>query len=311
MARAVDGRILGSVNRATSRPRGSVIPFRDATNGNSVAALDQALVHASSAGFLWRGVSAEIGFNPPWETNDLSIPSHYVAMNTGTVTLRFERRAGRHMQRVSLAPGQFWIQPAGEPFSHHVSDAAEYGAITLDVDRVASTLRASLSLKPTYGVDDAVLRSLAHALFAETYGGNPAGPLFADGIATAMIAHLARTYGSTPAPERGGLRDATKRRVIEYIDAHLAEPMTLTELASVAGLSLHHFAREFQQAVGAPPHEYVMARRVDRAKEMLRFGSMTMADVALANGFSDQAHFTRTFRKRVGVTPGVYARQQR
>ncbi|HEX8618478.1 MAG TPA: AraC family transcriptional regulator [Thermoanaerobaculia bacterium] len=286
----------------------SVIPFRDARNGIAVAALDQAVVHASSAGLGSRGVGTEIGFNPPWETNDLTIPSHYIAMNTGSVTLRFERRGVRGMESVSLAPGQFWLQPAGEPFSHQVRDSAEYGAVALDLDRVARTIRAPLMFAPAYGVHDPVLNHLAQALLAETYDRNPGGPLLAEGIATAMIAHLARRFGTAERPERGGLPAATRRRVLEYIDAHLGESITLAELAGVAGLTLHHFAREFKHAVGAPPHEYVMARRVDRAKQMLRFGGMALADVTLANGFSDQAHFTRVFRKRVGLTPGAYAR---
>jgi AraC family transcriptional regulator len=156
-----------------------------------------------------------------------------------------------------------------------------------------------------------MLGHLARALFAETFAGNPGGSLLADGLATATIAHLARTYGSAPREEhRGGLTASTRRRVIDYIEAHLGESMTLAELAGVAGLTLHHFAREFRKAVGTPPHEYVTARRVDRAKQMLRFGGTSLADVALANGFSDQAHFTRVFRKRVGTTPGAYARER-
>lgn len=290
----------------------SVIEFRDARNGAAVAALDRAVVHASSAGLDWRGITTEIGSNPPWETNDLASPSHYLAMNTGTETLRFERWAGHRMESVAIAPGQFWLQPAGEPFSHRVRDVADYGAVTLDVDRVFATVRAPLTFAPTYGVDDPILGHLARALFEETFAGNPGGALLADGIATAVIAHLARTYGTAPGEEhRGGLTGAVRRRVLEYIDAHLAEPITLTELAGIAGLTLHHFAREFKNAIGAPPHEYVMARRVDRAKEMLRFGGMPLAEVALANGFSDQAHFTRVFRKRTGITPGAYARQRR
>lgn len=104
---------------------------------------------------------------------------------------------------------------------------------------------------------------------------------------------------------RGGLPPAVTRRVREYIDAHLDENIGLEVLAGLAGLSVHHFARAFRRSVGAPPHGYVLRRRIERACEMLKRTDQPLSEIALAVGFSDHSHFARHFRRHVGVSPST------
>lgn len=96
--------------------------------------------------------------------------------------------------------------------------------------------------------------------------------------------------------------------VIDYLHAHLAEPLRLEQLAAVAGLSPFHFQRSFKAAHGASPHQVLMALRLLQAKQRLARGDKP-ADVAAAVGLTDQAHLTRAFLNRYGVTPARYARQ--
>jgi len=77
-------------------------------------------------------------------------------------------------------------------------------------------------------------------------------------------------------------------------------------MAAVARLSLYHFARQFKAATGLPPHRYVIARRVERAKRLLQGGDLSLAEVAALAGFSDQSQFSRHFKRLVGVTPGQF-----
>jgi AraC family transcriptional regulator len=77
--------------------------------------------------------------------------------------------------------------------------------------------------------------------------------------------------------------------------------------AAVVQLSVYHFARQFKAATGLPPHQYVIARRVERAKQLLQAGTdLSLADVALRAGFSDQSQFSHHFKRLVGVTPGRF-----
>jgi len=104
---------------------------------------------------------------------------------------------------------------------------------------------------------------------------------------------------------RGGLPPAATRRVREYIDAHLDQNLGLEVLAGLAGLSVHHFARAFRQSAGEPPHGYILRRRIERAREMLKQTDQPLSEIALAVGFSDHSHFARHFRRHVGVTPST------
>lgn len=105
---------------------------------------------------------------------------------------------------------------------------------------------------------------------------------------------------------RGGLPPCVLRRVCEYVDRHLDKTMHIEELATVAGLSMYHFARAFKQSQGTAPHDYLVQRRVKRAQQLLIDTDMPLSEIALAVGFSDQSHCARRFRERVGVSPSDY-----
>jgi AraC family transcriptional regulator len=100
-----------------------------------------------------------------------------------------------------------------------------------------------------------------------------------------------------------GLPQWRLRRAVEYIDAHLSEPVTLADLASSTGLSRMHFAAQFRVATGMRPHEYLLRRRIDRAQQLLREPTATVIDTALSVGFHTQAHFSAVFKRFVGATP--------
>jgi AraC-like DNA-binding protein len=106
-----------------------------------------------------------------------------------------------------------------------------------------------------------------------------------------------------PAPSAGGLTPRALQRIREYIEEHLTENIELETLAVIAGLSKWHFARAFKQSVGTPPHCYLIQRRLQRAQELLAETDLSLAQIALQSGFSDQSHFSRRFRLFFGATP--------
>ena len=116
----------------------------------------------------------------------------------------------------------------------------------------------------------------------------------------------------TPAAQtHGGLSAGTMRRLQEYVEVHLSESINLPMLAAIAGLSMHHFAREFKQSAGVTPHHYVTQKRVERAQAMLAHTDLPLAQIAYATGFSDQSHLARHFRHMLGTTPREFRWSQR
>src|SRR6266446_2017321 len=123
--------------------------------------------------------------------------------------------------------------------------------------------------------------------------------LSAGGVAAPSVAQLRPRI-------RGGLPPRALRRVREFIEAHLEENIGVQVLASTAGLSMCHFARAFKRSEGVTPHNYLVQRRVRRAKDLLAATDLPLSEIALASGFSDQSHCARRFREHVGVTPSSY-----
>ena len=107
---------------------------------------------------------------------------------------------------------------------------------------------------------------------------------------------------------QGGLAGWQAGRTLTYIEANLASKLEISDLANVVALSKSHFSRSFKRSVGLPPMEYVVVRRVERAKVLIQSTREPLAEVALACGFADQAHLNRRFRDIVGISPGRWRR---
>jgi AraC family transcriptional regulator len=105
---------------------------------------------------------------------------------------------------------------------------------------------------------------------------------------------------------KGGLAAHQRRQLVEFIDHQLAEAISLGQLAALCALSEYHFARMFRVSFGLPPHQYVLARRLSRARELLRGTLQPLGDIALACGFASASHFTNRFHQALGGTPGEY-----
>jgi len=116
---------------------------------------------------------------------------------------------------------------------------------------------------------------------------------------------------SQPREERGGLPGRMLRRIEDYIDAHLDSPLNVEQLAGTLGISVSHFARCFRHSVGLTPHEYVMRTRLSHAERLLRETDLSLAEIALTTGFSDQSHFTRRFHQLAGMPPRLFRREHR
>lgn len=110
-----------------------------------------------------------------------------------------------------------------------------------------------------------------------------------------------------PVIVHGGLAGWQKRRVAEYIEAHLPDRISLTTLAALARLSPYHFSRAFKQSFGMPPHRYHVGRRVEHAKVLL--AGLPVTDVALAVGYGETSSFSAAFRRATGLSPTQYRRR--
>jgi AraC family transcriptional regulator len=140
---------------------------------------------------------------------------------------------------------------------------------------------------------------------------DPMTELELNAAAQLLGAHLLKKYSnlagrSIPSAIQNGsapLSPMQIRRVRDYIRANLARDMGLAELAEQAQLSPHYFSMRFKHTLGVSPHRYVLRERIDEAQRRLAVRQASISEVALSLGFSDQSHFSQTFRKLTGTTP--------
>jgi len=163
---------------------------------------------------------------------------------------------------------------------------------------------------PRYNLVDAHVVDLVRRLEAQAIAGQPLGILYTEALSLTLLTYLRGRYARyTTSPPSAGVLSAWQRdRLIEYVEANLSTNIGLSDLAGLAGYSPDHFARLFRRCFGQPPYQYVLARRVERAKVMLKDLSRPIANIAAACGFATQAHLNSAFKQRTGVTPGVYRR---
>jgi AraC-like DNA-binding protein len=228
-----------------------------------------------------------------------------------------ERIHGRSSTRASRpgpdAPHRLYYLPAGAPF-WTFADTPRFLRF-LSVQFARGDLQAmreggsALPASPRLAFFDERLLALARMVEAECRADEPSDPLLGDSLALGLAALLANARAEPAVgAHRGGLTASQVRMVREYLESHLCGAVDLVELARVAGLSPSHFHRAFRVSMGAPPHRWLTGHRIRRAQELMLNPKKSLAEVAVETGFADQPHFTRTFSKAVGATPGAWRR---
>jgi AraC family transcriptional regulator len=169
------------------------------------------------------------------------------------------------------------------------------------------------TISPRLFFFDQAVWDTALKLKAEIGNSDPGSRQYAEALSLVLmheLIRLERTASAAVRPLRGGLPTWRQKRLVEFIEEHLAADISLTALAEIAGLSLFHFARAFTQSFGVPPHQYHMGRRMDRARSLLQKPALSVTEIGIQIGFRETSSFTRAFRRFTGLTPTEYRRNR-
>jgi len=154
------------------------------------------------------------------------------------------------------------------------------------------------------------LRFAMLAIEAESQAGGLGGPLVVESLANILVVHLIRHvfgFRLSALHERGVLPRRKLAAIVDYIMANLDNRPTLERMAELVHLSPDHFARQFKAATGLAPYQFVIARRVELAQQLLRGRQeISLAEVAISAGFSDQSQLCFHFKRISGLTPGQF-----
>jgi len=273
-------------------------------------------VRAASDGLGWTSLYASTQREAPYQGQFSAVKDHLVVLHLdGPVGV--SRTLGRSHSRRVVGPGGLSVVPGGLDFGFRLEGYLESVHLYLRhqiVEEVANDFGVKSAdraqLAPRLGAHDPMIEQLALNVRDALSHRDPPSRMYVDYIARLLAAHLLRKHstsaGDSGAPI-GGLKRALVERAIDYMETNLSESLTLADVATASGLSPSHFARRFKSATGAPPHQYLMSMRVERAKRMLAHRE-PIAEIALACGFTHQEHLTRIFRRLTGLTPASFRR---
>jgi AraC family transcriptional regulator len=288
-----------------------------------------------STGKLLSGVNPSWLGNSVWQVADLEVSR--IKSWPSITAMTYRRGAGESIWRgdrhrmtvfldqlppvlVQIAQGPTGELPPAAPGTlsfcppdvtlRSVTPAARFIQVAWDTD-LYSALLPELGViahrfEPLLYFHDSLLGQIATTLAQEVEGGLP-DRILVESLGAALCIRIARRFvGHLPLPTSKGLSPERLQRVRDYVEAHLDDDLSLTVLADIACLSPYHFSRSFKQAVGIGPQRYVMRRRIDRAKTLIRRTNLPLASIAVEAGFNDQSHLTSIFRRETGMTPGRF-----
>ena len=186
----------------------------------------------------------------------------------------------------------------------------------IDFKKIESTLGENIDLSqlelPRLRFYDERIIKIGALLAEECESPGANNGLYGDSLTIALVINLLRLgKEQSRVGSRGILSPGKLNMAIEYMGAHLSENVRLSELAQLTNLSQSQFGRAFKAAMGVAPHRWQLNARIARAQQLMLDGDISLAEVALATGFSAQSHFTRIFRQMIGCSPGSWKRIQR
>ncbi|HEV2803035.1 MAG TPA: AraC family transcriptional regulator [Pyrinomonadaceae bacterium] len=265
----------------------------------------------------WGGFAVNLHRHPPFEVDEFCLDEHVLSVHVAGRVRFWQKKGGREGEGLSV-PGEMSLSPAGLTQAMRLHSPVTVLNVRFEprfFDRVASesfeVRGGRVELAPVPHAHDPRVEHIGAALTAEIRAGFPSGRLYGDSLATALTAHILRAYttqNSAPGEYKGGLAGHRLRQVVEYINEHLEQDLTLSEIAAAVGMNPYHLSRAFKQEMGSAPHQYVIKRRVERAKVLLAETELTIIEVAFKVGFQSQSHFTNIFRRFTGVTPKAFRR---
>lgn len=275
---------------------------------------------ASSEGRGWSNIHAALIAVDTWagELTPVGNPCLGYCVSRPARIRRRVSRGGR-MEDATLRPRQFHLIPGLEASEWHRHGRSEMLTLYLRQERldemagrICSAHVGRVELEVPLGVNDPLLEQLALSVLTVLRDREDgSSQIYADELAHAAYAHVVRSYtaagrSSQIGEDTGAAPEHLLHRVCEMIADRLAEELPLDLLACEASLSPRSLSRAFNRRFGMSVHQYILSQRILRAKELLISTDLPIAEVALETGFSSQSHLAATFRKHMGVTPGLF-----
>ncbi|KAM3114129.1 helix-turn-helix transcriptional regulator [Phormidesmis sp. 146-33] len=268
----------------------------------------------ASHGANWKNIQFAHFRQLPCQVPEHVSPFHVICMNAGQ-PVRLEQAVDGQKETVDSVLGDLAIYPAYATQAFGWDTDTEFFNLFLEptfLTQVGYDVFGNdrIELIPHLAaLFDPFLQQMGFALKTSLEIDGENSNLYADSMAQALVVHLLARYSSSSRqikPIIGGFTQQQWRQISSFIDANLDQNISLTELAAIVQLSPYHFAHLFKKSTNTSPHQYLIYCRIERAKQLMRMGDLSLAMIAQMVGFASQGHFTYHFKRLMGVTPKVF-----
>lgn len=303
---------------ALTKPSANQIFTIRETHGRAERPQNRLIAHSQDAG--WRSLYAAIFEEAPIQTTESAVPHPFLIYHLSRPTEVMRKIAGASRERALIGPRRICITPgeATTRWEHHghpeiLQVYIREPVYSTAVHEMYGCDKSAAQVVPRFAILDPLLEQLCIAIARALREGTVEDGLYTDTLAQMIAVHLARYHCSRSRPcHMAAMKPIPSwkiRRLVDYIEENLDRDLSLEVMAAEVAVSPLYLPRSFKAALGESPHQYVIRRRIERAKELLTSGDTPVVDVALAVGFSSQSHLSSWFVRLVGVSPAEYRRQ--
>lgn len=272
----------------------------------------------SSLNLGWQGVCVQNHRQPAWETPEYAYASHMILVHGTEQKIQSEQIFSGYKHQNQLDGNHnIVVVPATLSYQANWSQESDFILLFLQPEHLMQVAHEwgttdRIELLPQAAMSDPLIDQIGRSLAAELEANESGSRLFVESLTTALSVHLLRRYSTwQPSLQEpiGGLPQRKLQQAIAYIQAHLADDLSLMEIANQLDMSQYYFSHLFKQSIGVSPYQYILQQRIERAKFLLRTTALPVATIAQQVGFSTQSQLTVHFRKLTGTTPTHYRKQ--
>lgn len=298
--------------------KSKLIFYQHATNelSNCGSVLE---IEESSHHLDWRGVVLEKGCSPHFYPDNVYTPYFYFALALEQ-DLNWQIETEEGTAPLHSTPGDIWINPPNTPFSHHIDEPCYFVILAIEkqtfLDNCPLGIKGkALKFLNNYNLVDQTISGIIELFLIEAKANGRNGTAYMQNLLSLLSTHYVQNYSNyfdlleaNLTASKFDQNQVTK--IDEYIEQNISAHITIEDLADLLHCSKYYFLREFKKFVGNTPYQYLMSKRLTKAKHLLQTQESNIASVAYELGFNDQAHFTRAFKNEFAMTPGQYLKRQ-
>mgnify|MGYP001555099551 CR=1 FL=1 len=274
---------------------------------------DPLSIEESSRDLNWDGIIIEKGWSPHFYPNNIITPYFYFAMEINAV-LKWQVEKKGIMDEITTLPGEIWMNPPNVPFTHEIDEPCHFIILAIKKDVLyysfSKTIPDNIQFLKTYNVNDNYLKNMIEMFYYEVQSKGKNGIPFLENLTQMFSSYYIQNYSNyfdllNKKISNSKITQSQIDLLKDFILSNMAENVTIEELAAECNMSKFYFLKEFKKSTEMTPYQFIIQLKMEKAKEYVINGA-ELVQIAYDLGFNDQSHFSNTFKRFHGKSPGQF-----